>query len=130
MPYGVKWMHVGHTITIDPSVENSKTGLSEVISQKSKAAVQRQDIGVADGSKSSVLAYRFDEKRVQPSSWIGPGGNVLSKMIYGGQDRKIMEYVHTLEKFTHLGLPWVSKFVGEEGEGVRSGKGDEMRTVV
>jgi len=138
MPYGAKWMHVGHTITINPHAENSGKpgGISGVMSQGANNTSQRSlggggSPGCATATKGSlVLAYRFDEKREQSNFWIGQGSGAISKMIYGDQDRQIIEYVHSLEKFTHMGLTWVSKFVGEEGEGVRSGTGDEMRTVV
>jgi len=138
MPYGAKWMHVGHTITINPHAENSGKpgGISGVMSQGANNTSQRSlgggsSPGCAMVTKGSlVLAYRFDEKREQSNFWIGQGSGAISKMIYGDQDRQIIEYVHSLEKFTHMGLTWVSKFVGEEGEGVRSGTGDEMRTVV
>ena len=41
----------------------------------------------------------------------------------------MQSYIHAMEKFTHQGVPWVSKYVGEEGEGV-NGMDNEARCVV
>eukprot|EP00550_Attheya_septentrionalis_P007830 CAMPEP_0198285960 /NCGR_PEP_ID=MMETSP1449-20131203/5168_1 /TAXON_ID=420275 /ORGANISM="Attheya septentrionalis, Strain CCMP2084" /LENGTH=855 /DNA_ID=CAMNT_0043983579 /DNA_START=125 /DNA_END=2692 /DNA_ORIENTATION=+ len=80
-----------------------------------------------------ALAYRFDERR--PSQGFSVAGVSIapltqSRKEQGKRDHEMRSYLHALEEFTHLGLPWISRFVGEEGSGIVSHVDNEERLVV
>lgn len=151
-----KWMHVGHTIIIDSfstsyssNMINPLSPLRERISNKrspiNKSCIpityssdrpyisNCEDIGNGSNGRK-VSAYRFDQRRRFTSEkqhlfqW---NGSKKRKQ----KDHEISSYVKALEYFcdassTCKSTQWVTRFVGEEGNGVRSGNGDELRFVV
>jgi len=130
MPEGAAWMHVGHTIMI--ASENNPT-LNNIIPSPSKQYLQispKIQLGLKINLQqvSFVRAYRFDERRVENSFFRG-SMNIRAKKIQQKRDHEMRSYIHAMEKFTHQGVPWVSKYVGEEGEGV-NGMDNEARCVV
>jgi len=110
MPEGSKWDHVGHSIVI--SLQSSPSASND----KDKKKI----------SSPSVVAYRF--KNRQPSG----GGHFwmsASKKDRCKYSHDIRNYVHGMEQFTNLKLPWAKSYEGEEGGGV-TGLSHERRHLV
>ena len=99
------WKHVGHTLTL--TIENED-----------------------DQSEAQICAYRFDKMRpALQSRMFLPFTNFITRRKKILRDQKIRSYIQSIEKFTHMGRPWVEGFVGEVGEGV-IGFNDELRRMV
>ena len=75
----------------------------------------------------TVRAYRFDKGRGARGGGSMPAFHKKHKRV-----SELRKYIHAMEQFTSLGLPWVTDgFEGENiGKGVTRGRENEKRLVV
>ena len=100
------WLNIGHTITLMSKNDNSSQ------------------------SEVEVLAYRFGKgKPISKSKGFFRLMNIVLKNKSNNGDQKLKSYIQSIERFTHMGNPWIKSFVGEEGKGI-SGLDNEVRRVV
>lgn len=153
MPDDAKWEHVGHAIVIStPSnvvPSSTKTGSTRnLLSQrKSNSNSSTLDVKQTQAADAHVKALKFgDGKKISTranSNTSSQNSQGLSNVVIdtsilkpkknkfqGKIDHQMRSYLHGIELFTHLGLPWVSNFVGEEGGGIVSEVDNELRHVV
>jgi len=79
-------------------------------------------------AEDRAKAYKFDKHQSSnPMEFFIK--QHYNKKNWKKQDNPLHSYVHTLERFTHRGIPWVKTFAGEEGNGL-IGKNEEKRLLV
>lgn len=117
--------HVGHSIVFDHISSDSK--FPNTSSSSSPSSRSRKNY---DTVRAQV--YKFDNG---PTHTHAPKSRVfrLGKSGRNKQDKMnntVQSYVSTMRHFTHMGIPWVIDFTGENcGEGVK-GLRDEKRNMV
>ena len=121
----------------------SNVGAAKDLLVKGASSTKRINSGTTPGKGYAhiplkpVNAYKFDKR----PSGSGHGGihnhnrgvldqNARAKKVQRKADHEMRAYSYGLEQFTHFGLPWVSDFVGEDGEGIVSDMDHESRHVV
>ena len=145
LPLGSQWEHAGHTITINALNENDKqvSALDLMVGTKrySFNSTNNNEYKFPATLTNPALAYKFGKKKEvaqggrfnKGTKHAGIIGNnklgARSKKVQGKEDHKMRSYLHALEQFTHLGLPWVSTFVGEEGDGIFTTDNEERNVV-
>jgi len=82
---------------------------------------------VTTDNTCTVRAYRFDKGRASRGGGSMPAFHKKHKRV-----SELRKYIHAMEQFTSLGLPWVTNgFEGENiGKGVTRGTENEKRLVV
>jgi len=119
------WNHTGHLIRISsvklkyyhdtfsrtPSTLAYKFGKKPVKSSKSFKKALKKPV---KSSKSFKKAFKKN----------GPKPRFMKK-AQGKLDHEMKSYLHSMEHIVRQQLPWVSAFVGEEGDGVRSADNEE-----
>jgi len=139
-PLGEKWDHAGHTIVISPPQTDISTLTKDKLA-KVKSGTNPIGAGSFVGkNRISVLAYKFDKRAVGdhqpsimpyvPSNIHNPSSKALdplsrTKKERGKNDHEMNSYLLGIERFTHLGQPWVTDYVGEEGGGIVRGGGSD-----
>jgi hypothetical protein len=119
------WVHAGHTVVIN----------SPLMKEKRNSSGGSETSGSTNTTKSSsslsVVAYKFGDGRPKTAP---PGkfkGNLLLKI--GKEERQldhaILSYIQAFEIVKKQALDWPTRFIGEEGTGVK-GRNDENRLVV
>jgi len=117
--------HVGHSIVLDNiSSDSSLASTSANLSPRSRTRKSYDNV--------RAFAYKFDKgsNHVQTSKSrvfrLGKSGrNKQGKMSH-----TVQSYVNTITQFTHMGIPWVVDYTGENvGKGV-TGMRDEKRNMV
>lgn len=150
MPDDPKWEHVGHAIAIDtpsnvvPSSSKRVSTRNLLSPLKSNSNSSTPSIIQAQTTNAHVKAFKFGDgkkNRTRANSCTSKISQSLSNVVIDqaapkskkGQakiDHQMRSYLHGIELFTHLGLTWISNFVGEEGGGIVSEVDNELRHVV
>ena len=148
-PLGPKWDHPGHAIVLNEQQEADISNLAkDVLAKVYASSNPLSALAFIHKEQSSVSAYKFDkrvngdakhpsfnlfgmtfdEHTIKKARAIDPFAR--SKKEKGKIDHEMRSYLNGLEQFTHLGLPWVLAYAGEEGSGIVRGSEEEPRHLV
>jgi len=119
------WTHAGHSIVISEDTPLSPPAQEVSTINSPAATVPNAPLAF------KVHAYRFDNRRklLKSQSWKGVNGLTSIKCKSMKKDHELVSYLNALEFFALFEELWVSRYIGEQGEGI-SGLNNEERCVV